>query len=97
RRQAPPRASEPRLYLVRGAERRGAHQRALALLDLAESINRVHPEVRQSRFRLLLASAERRIREGRFALALADLDRLEKEPAAAIGDAFAYVGAVRSV
>src|SRR5262249_54789066 len=56
-----------------------------------------HPEVRQSRFRLLLASAERRIREGRFALALADLDRLEKEPAAAIGDAFAYVGAVRSV
>src|SRR5262249_51949436 len=53
-RQAHPRDLEPLLYLVRGAERRGAHQRALDLLDLAESINRVHPEVRQSRFRLLL-------------------------------------------
>ncbi len=96
-RRAHPRDLEPLLYLVRAAERRGAHRRALDLLDLAEAINRVHPEVRQSRFRLLLASAERRIREGRFGLALADLDRLEKEPAATSGDTWAYLGAVRSV
>jgi len=96
-RQARPRDLEPLLHLVRATERRGAHRRALDLLDRAEAINRVHPEVRQSRFRLLLASAERRIREGRFALALADLDRLEKEPVATSGDTSAYLGAVRSV
>ena len=96
-RQAHPRDLDPLLHLVRASERRGAHRKALELLDEAEAINRVHPEVRQSRFRLLLASAERRIREGRFALALADLDRLDKEPAATSGDTWAYLGAVRSV
>lgn len=96
-RQAHPRDLEPLLHLARAAERRGAHRRALDLLELAEAIDRVHPEVRRSRFRLLLASAERRIREGRFALALADLDRLEKEPGATRGDTWAYLGAVRSV
>ena len=96
-REAHARDLEPLLHLVRAAERRGAHRRALGLLDEAEAINRVHPEVRKSRFRLLLASAERRIREGRFALALADLDRLEKEPSATSGDTWAYLGAVRSV
>jgi tetratricopeptide (TPR) repeat protein len=96
-REAHPRDLEPLLHLARAAERRGAHQKALELLDTAEAINRLHPEVRQSRFRLLLASAERRIREGRFALALADLDRLDKEPLAATGDTWAYLAALRSV
>ncbi|HVQ76454.1 MAG TPA: hypothetical protein VMT79_13075 [Candidatus Binatia bacterium] len=95
-RQAHPQDLEPLLYLVRAAERRGAHRKAIELLDEAEAINRLHPEVRQSRFRLLLAGAERRIKEGRFALALADLDRLEKEPVTTAGDTFAYLGAVRS-
>jgi len=96
-RQAHRRDLDPLLHLARAAEQRGAHRRALDLLDQAEAINRVHPEVRQSRFRLLLASAERRIREGRFGLALEDLDRLEKEPAATRGDTWAYLGALRSV
>ena len=69
----------------------------LHLAEEAEAIDRVHPEVRRSRFRLLLASAERRIREGRFALALTDLDRLEEQRVAARGDTWAYLGAVRSV
>jgi hypothetical protein len=96
-RQEHPRDLEPLLHLAGAAERRGAHRRALGLLDAAEAINGVHPAVRQSRFRLLLARAERRIREGRFALALEDLDRLEKEPAATRGDTWLYLGAVRSV
>ncbi len=96
-RQAHPRDLEPLLYLVRAAERRGAHRNAIDLLDEADAIDRVHPEVRQSRVRLLLAGAERRIKEGRFAPALADLDRLEKEPVTTAGDTFAYLGAVRSV
>ncbi len=90
-----PQDLEPLLYLMRAAERRGAHRRALDLLAVAESINGVHPEVRQSRFRLLLASAERRIREGKLARALADLDQLEREPRANEGDHMAYFVALR--
>src|SRR5262245_3196758 len=61
-RRAHPQDLEPLLYLIRAAERRGAIRKALALLADAEALDRVHPEVRQSRFRLLLAGAERRIR-----------------------------------
>jgi tetratricopeptide (TPR) repeat protein len=86
---------EPLLYLIRAAEGRGALRKALAFLAEAESINRVHPEVRQTRFRLLLAGAERRIKEGKRALALTDLDRLEQEPRAAEGDHRAYLVALR--
>jgi hypothetical protein len=83
------------LYLIRAAERRGAIRKALALLADAEALDRVHPEVRQSRFRLLLAGAERRIKEGKPALALDDLERLAHEPRASEGDYPAYLLALR--
>jgi tetratricopeptide (TPR) repeat protein len=94
-RRAHPQDLEPLLYLIRAAEGRGAVRKALALLAEAESINQVHPEVRQSRFRLLLAGAERRIKEGRLTLAQTDLDRLEQEPRAGEGDHRAYLLALR--
>jgi hypothetical protein len=96
-RRAHPEDLEPLLYLIRGAESRGAVRKALNLHAEAELLNRVHPEVRQSRFRLLLAGAERRIKEGKLALALTDLDRLEQEPRAAEGDHRAYLLALRWV
>jgi hypothetical protein len=86
---------EPLLYLIRATERRGAIRKALALLADAEALGRVHPEVRQSRFRLLLAGAERRIKEGKPALALDDLERLAPEPRASEGDHPAYLLALR--
>jgi hypothetical protein len=86
---------EPLLYLIRAAERRGAIRKALALLADAEALDRVHPEVRQSRFRLLLAGAERRIKEGKPALALDDLEQLAQEPRASEGDHPAYLLALR--
>ena len=53
RRAGAPRDLEPLLYLVRcAAERRGAHRKAIELLDEADAIDRVDPEVRQSRARL---------------------------------------------
>lgn len=88
---------EPLLYLIRAAEARGAIRKALTLLAEAEALNRVHPEVRQSRFRLLLAGAERRITEGKLGLALADLERLEHEPRAGEGDHRGYLLALRWV
>ena len=83
------------LYLIRATERRGAIRKALALLADAEALDRVHPEVRQSRFRLLLASTERRLKEGKSALAFDDLDRLAQEPRATEGDYPAYLLALR--
>lgn len=90
-RGAHPRDLEPLLYLIRAAEQRNANRKALDLLAAAEALNRVHPEVRQSRFRLLLASAERRIKEGKPTLALDDLDRLAQEPRATEGEHKAYL------
>lgn len=82
---------EPVLFLIRAAERRGALRKALDLLEQAETLNRVHPNVRQTRFRLLLASAERRLKEGKTALALEDLEQLAHEPRANDGDGKAYL------
>lgn len=90
-----PRDLEPLLYLARAAERRGAPKKALALLDRAQTLDRVHPEVRKSRFRILLSSAERHLRDGRADRALKDIDRLAVEPEAAEGDRPAYVQALR--
>jgi hypothetical protein len=90
-RQAQPQELEPLLYLIRAAERRGASRKALDLLTQAETLNRLHPEVRQSRFRLLLTSAERRVREGKVSLALEDLEQLAQEPRAAEGEVKAYL------
>jgi hypothetical protein len=94
---AHPQDLEPLLYLIRAAESRGAVRKALNLLAEAESINRVHPEVRQSRFRLLLTGAERRIRDNKLTLTLTDLDRLDEEPRAAEGEHRAYLLALRWV
>jgi tetratricopeptide (TPR) repeat protein len=94
-RRVHPQALEPLLYLIRATERRGAIRKALTLLADAEALDRVHPEVRQSRFRLLLAGAERRIKEGKPALALDDLERLVHEPRASEGDHPAYLLALR--
>src|SRR2546428_10871023 len=46
-------------------------------------------------FRLLLASAERRIKEAKVLLALGDLERVAQEPRASEGDLPAYVLALR--
>lgn len=90
-----PRDLEPLLYLARAAEGRGAHRKALDLLGQAEAIDRVHAEVRRSRFRVLLSSAERHLRDGRVERAREDIDRLAVEPDAAERDRTAYVQALR--
>ena len=82
---------EPLLYLIEAAEKRGALRKALGFVAKAEALNRLHPQLRDSRFRLLLASAERRIRDARAALATADLERLAQEPQASDGDTRAYL------
>lgn len=88
---AHPNDLEPLLYLIEAAEKRGALRKALGLVAKAEALNCLHPQLRDSRFRLLLASAERRIRDAKAALAAADLERLAQEPQANDGDTTAYL------
>jgi hypothetical protein len=90
-RKAYPQDLDPLLYLVQATEQRGALRKSLDFLAKAEAINRVHPDVRQSRFRLLLASAERRLKDAKPALALDDLERLAQEARANEGDMKAYL------
>ncbi len=82
---------EPLLYLLETAEKRGAVRKALDFVAKAEALNRLHPQLRHSRFRLLLSRAERRIQEAKSTLALADLERLAQEPRANEGDTKAYL------
>ena len=94
-RKAYPQDLDPLLYLIQATEQRGALRKSLDFLAKAEAINRVHPAVRHSRFRLLLASAERRLKDGKPALALDDLERLAQEARANEGDMKAYMLALR--
>lgn len=82
---------EPLLYLIAAAEKRGALRKALGFVAKAEALNRLHPQLQHSRFRLLLSSAERRIQDAKSGLALADLERLAQEPRANDGDIRAYL------
>ena len=82
---------EPLLYLIEAAEKRGALRKALGFMAKAEALNRLHPQLRHSRFRLLLSSAERRIQAAKPVLALADLERLAREPRVNDGDIKAYL------
>jgi hypothetical protein len=90
-----PRDVEPLLYLAGATEQRGAHRKALDLLAQVEAIDRVNPEVRRRRFRVLLSSAERRLQDGRVDLARKDIDRLALDAEDAEGDRGAYVQALR--
>lgn len=86
---------DPLLFLARAAEQRGAYRKALDLLGRAEAIDRVHPEVRRNRFRILLSSVERDLRDGRVERALEDIERLAAEPEAAGRDRIGYMQALR--
>jgi hypothetical protein len=90
-----PRDLEPLLYLARAAERRGDPGTALERLDQAEAIDRLRPDVRRSRFRVLLTSVERRLREGQTDRARDDIERLAVERETAERDRPAYVQALR--
>lgn len=96
-RRAHPQDLAPLLYLIQVTERRGAVRKALQFLAEAEALDRVHPEVRQSRFRLLLAGAERRIKDKKATLALDDLAQLAQEPRASEGDHRVYLLALSLV
>jgi hypothetical protein len=67
----------PLLWLMESAERRSAYQKSLKFLEEAEQLDRVNPEVREAKLRLLVASVMRHFRERKTHLATQGIGRIE--------------------
>jgi len=67
----------PLLHLMDSAENRGAYKKALKYLEDAENLDRLNPDVRRAKLRLLLAAAMRHLRQRKTNLAMAEIVRME--------------------
>jgi hypothetical protein len=94
-RRALPNDSQPLLYLMEAAEKRGALTKAFRLLGDAEKIDSLNPEVRRAALRLLVGQAIRHLRQRKAHLAEQDLASLEPLPQAQEGDRPAFLAALR--
>ncbi|MCX6638501.1 MAG: hypothetical protein NT090_25890, partial [Acidobacteria bacterium] len=87
----------PLLYLMEAAEKTNALKRAFEYMELAESVDGVHPEVRKARLRLLISMATRHLQQKKPRLAKPELDEIEALPQAQQGDRPAFVATLRRV
>jgi hypothetical protein len=85
----------PLLWLTESAEERGAYKRSLQFLEEAEQRDRLNPEVRNAKLRLLLAAILRHFRQRKPHLAAQGIDRIEALPKAAERDLPALAVALR--
>jgi hypothetical protein len=96
-RQARPADTRPLLYLTESAEKRGAYQKSLKHLEDAEQLDRLNPEVRRTKLRLLLSAAIRHLKQRKTRLATAEAERLEALPEVQEGDIAALAAALRLI
>ncbi len=87
----------PVLLLLKSAEERKAFKKALDLLDRAEGIDSLNPEVRRARLRLLVAGAMRHLGQNKPHLAESELQALEALPEAKEKDRPVFLAALRWV
>lgn len=92
---ARPRDIPPLLRLMKSAEERNALQKAFKLMEKAEAVDGVNPEVRRARLRLLVAIAIRHLKEKKASLAEKDLRQIEALPQSQQGDRPALIAALR--
>jgi len=85
----------PLLWLMESAEKRGAYQKSLKFLEEAEQLDRVNPEVRKAKLRLLVSSVLRHLRERKTQLAAQGIGRIEALPDALDGTLAPFVSALR--
>jgi tetratricopeptide (TPR) repeat protein len=71
---------QPLLYLMESAEKRNAFKKSLKYLEEAEHLDRLNPEVRRARLRLLLAAALRHLQQRKAPLALGEIEQIETVP-----------------
>jgi hypothetical protein len=93
--RAIPNHSEPLLYLMESAEKRGALNKATAFLEEAQKVDAVNPQVRRAALRLLIAQAGRHLRQHKPHLAEQDVAALEALPQAQVADRPAFLVALR--
>jgi len=86
---------QPLLYLMESAEKRGAFKKSLKYLDEAENLDRLNPEVRRARLRLLLAAALRHLQQRKAHLAQGEIVAIEAVPEVRPGEIAALAAALR--
>ncbi len=94
-RKARPKDIQPLLYLMESAEKRSAYKKSLTYLEEAEELDRLNPEVRRAKLRLLLAAAIRHLRQGKTHLAKAGIEQIESVPEVRPGEVAALAAALR--
>ena len=91
-----PEDARPLLYLMTSAEKRNAFKKALGYLDTAERIDRLNPDVKRARLRLLVATALRHLKQRKTHLAQKDILEIERWPQSREGDRPAFMVALKS-
>ncbi|PYT94993.1 MAG: hypothetical protein DMG38_28505 [Acidobacteria bacterium] len=94
-RRALPKDGRPLLHLMESAEKRGALKKALGYLEEAEALDRLNPEVRRARLRLLTANAVRHLSQNKVHLVELDAAALEALPQAGEVNRPAFLAALR--
>jgi hypothetical protein len=95
--EALPQDTEPVLHLMQSAEKTNALQKAFKLMEQAERLDGLNPEVRKARLRLLISLATRHLRQKKTHLAEPELRQIEELPQARLGDRPALAAALRWV
>jgi tetratricopeptide (TPR) repeat protein len=94
-RQALPGDTRPVLYLMKSTEKRGAYQKSLQHLERAEELDRLNPEVRRAKLRLLLSAAIRHLRQGKTCLVVAEIEHIEALPEVRAGEIASWATVLR--
>jgi hypothetical protein len=92
-----PRDIPPVLHLMQSAEQSNALKKAFRLMEQAERLDGLNPEVRRARLRLLISLATRHLQQNKVHLAEPELRQIEALPQAQQGDRPALVAALRWV
>jgi len=89
-----PEDTKPLLYLMKSAEERRAYRKALKYLEAAEQLDRLNPEVRSAKLRLLLSSALGNLKQSRTKLARTGIGFIAALPEVRKGEIAALVTAL---
>jgi hypothetical protein len=92
-----PADARPLLCLMTLAEKRDALKKALGYLEKAEHIDRLNPDVRRARPRLLAATAIRHLKQKKTHLAKKDFAGLEALPQSRERDHAAFLAGMKSI
>ena len=86
---------QPLLYLMESAEKRNAFKKSLKYLEEAEDLDRLNPEVRRAKLRLLLSAAIRHLQQRKGHLAQKGIEQIESVPEVRPGEIAALAAALR--